>query len=444
MTIFATSMLSCMEKTHSNRAITQTYRLQNMNLQTFKQLLADSSRKEKVFQQFTDKYKVRFKTITDTVFANKRYRLNGIDTERYFYDGFLEFVENHLKGKDDNVIFEAWVHDMAREKALAARHAANKDLIKDLTQKGGVDNWSTAYEMIFEEYEDIFKNVTNRYFADSKYRGRKEDIKYIIHSLFYGYRCESGANGTPIRNYRSWLFIALRNYVNNKKNRDCIDDELGVGHYDIMPANLKSGDDNEEEGFDMSDGGTSSDTPSQGAPSGKEGDPQFIDTIQNAPKKSVADAGETDVEDEPQDDTWAREKMQKILGQITNPTYAEIIRLRIMEKNPWTHEEIAEELDIPMDQIYNRVNRAMVCLTEAALPFIRRKLGRLLEYHAAELKSSKMREMAEDYVEGQPVEEIAKKYHMSNPDTSEMLAKAYRELQKINKRNPIEFSTEES
>ena len=51
--------------------------------------------------------------------------------------------------------------------------------------------------------------------------------------------------------------------------------------------------------------------------------------------------------------------------------------------------------------------------------------------------------MAEDYADGKTIDEIAMKNKMTAGDTSKMIAIAYRELKKKDKKDPIEFSNEQ-
>ena len=462
-----------------------------MDLQTFKQMLKDKARKDIVFQQFVDKYKQRFKTILGTVFAHKRYHNidddYGIDIERYFYDGFQRFVINDLETQKDNANFESWVHSVATKKAADAKHEVNKELIKELTEIGGPEKWLQAYEMILVEYDNIFNFVTYKYFADNKYKGKKKEIKIVIAHLFYIYRLKSGPNGAVVKNYPSWLRTSLKNFVIENKNREEIDKELGVDHYDItIPIIITDdeGDEFDEDDFSTSFMGLKEDTEPQDAdpknngdndntedgtntgiqegvdsgeslPEEKDGteegqetgnnlstdDPAFLDSVQNEEKQDAAYVKEVGFDEKPQQYSWAREKINQYLAMISEPDYVEILRLRLMEE--WSLDDIAEKLDIPEEQKYNRMNRAMVKLIQVALPDLRRHLNRLLEFHGPELKKQNMRKMAEDYADGKTIDEIAMKNKMTAGDTSKMIAIAYRELKKKDKKDPIEFSNEQ-
>lgn len=469
MTIFAKkSSPQDKEAKTQQKTITISYSL-NMDLQIFKQLLKDESRKERIFQQFAAKYRRRFETIIGTEFANERYRgidaKYGIDIKKCFYDGFLQFVQKNLsKTQNDNCNFEDWVHDVATKKATAARHKVNKELIKELTRLGGPENWSRAYGLIVMEYDNIFNYVTFKYFADIKYKGKKSEIKTIIENLFYIYRMKSGAKGTVInKTYSGWLGVSLRNFVINSKIREEIDEEIGVDHYDItIPINFNDSDDeydednisaymmeigintrnqggatSEEVPFDFS-GGTSEDQ-EPGNPYSMD-IPVLLDTVQNV-EKQEASIVELPKASEDQESSVAKEIISKYLGQFKNSSYAEILRLRIVEG--WSRSIIAEKLGTSKEQASNRLSRAMHRLITVALPDIRRRLKTLLKYYGHFLKDQMMREMAEDYCNDIGIDSIAIAYQQTVSDTTEMIVMAYRELDKYYRNDPFEYSKEQ-
>lgn len=454
MAIFAKNTSPRKKESDTQVANILTYSLQSMNLQKFRQLLNNTTQRDRYDEQFYQKYREDFKTILGIVFAHPRYK--GIDTENYFRKGFLLFVIKKLDAQRGNVNFDKWVRDVAQEKAYAARHEINKYLILELTKTGGPENWYIVWSMIREEYDYVFTNVSNQFFAKKKYIGRKQEIKEIIKNLFFLYRLKSGAKGSNIRNFANWLFVSLKHFVNNPKNREKIDAELGIDHHDIIlpPEN----NDDELDEFDISDyekvkisvngrGGSPSidDTDkSENTKSGNDDseDPKFLDLIPNTEEQETVPISKLLVDEEPLDESFTKEMVERYLSLIPSSDNAEVLRLIYMEE--LSSSEVAEELGLSITQVYNKTRRGIISMIQVALPEIRRLFKQLFEFYGLQLKDMEMREMAALFCENWSVEDIAREFQMTVHITSEKLAKAYNELLKIYKKDPFESITEYS
>lgn len=441
-----------------------------MDIILFKHLMNDKSKRDKIFEQFIEKNKTRFENILGIVFADKRYR--DIDVNSYFYKNFLPFVLNDLEKQGDNISFDKWVSIVASKKAIQARHKVNQELIQNLINKNDTASSKEAYNLLITEHNDIFWKVILKFFNHSKYNGRHKEICYIITTRFYDYwqnqinnknekDNQEAQKKKPINDYKGYIYKCLKNYVNTKKYRQQIDEELSVDHHDILVTNKdKTNHHNQDEEQDDLNPLTIHDKEEKRkdpiAEIYTEIDPIESETddivVTDDPLFSLNEDGELKPndddkeEDEPQevqfDSTaisWTSERMNHCLSLIS-PGYAQILRLVFFED--MTREEIAEELQIPIEQVYNRINRAMVSLTREYIPYNQRKFKQLFNFYGQELKDPNQKILAEDFSSGMSIEQIACFKGMSKSKVSDLLARAFRELQKISKKDPFKFSNE--
>lgn len=384
-----------------------------MNIEKFSSLMNNQASRENAYQAFVCHYKEMFRTTINIAFSNKIYR--EIDKESFFYNGFQTFLIKEVRSAYKVTDFDSWVREIAQKKVKEARRETNKALAKSLTEEGGVEKWMTAFSLILMEYKHIVDNVIRKCFDDPKYASRYEEIGYVLMSLFNTYRIKSGANAVnTIDNYENWLFRCLYNFANNKKYREEIDTELGMGHYDIQivvekPNTYKDemddGDDNDDNHSDNND---------------------LLFDIEDE-ITTIYDGG--------------RERINKLLNIMPNQRYAELIRMLIVEE--WTQEEVVEELQIPPAQIYNLVNRAMVQLVTVALPEIQRKCRKLFKLYGSRIEDEEKRHLLADFFAGKTIEQLSVKYRMTYRAVSSELAITYRELLKIIKRDPLIFEKDD-
>ncbi len=502
MAIFAKNTTPCKKESDTQVANILTYSSQSMNLQIFRQLL-DSSNGARYYEQFYQKYRKDFKKILGTIFAHPRYK--DIDPEPYFKKEFLLFIKKELMAirgeltngqtpQDDNKIFINWVNYVGRKKAEDARHQVNKDLIIELLKVGGPENWGSAYNLIEREYDITFYAIAKKYFNNVKYKGRKKEIKEIIKTLFFLYRLKSGPKGYYIPKFEGWLFKCLKNFVNAQKNREVIDKELGLDHYDTNLPLASDDEDTDEEydddvisdyikrmteiiesgdvdpvyaseangGANYVDEATENNMDSDGqdgenheySPSvdvtGKSEskktknadseDPEFLDLIPNSEKQEATPDSALEAETEPKDRLLAKIRVERYLSLIPSSDNAEVLRLIFLQEMKAS--EVAEELGISIDQVYNKKNRGIIDMIQVALPDIRRQFKQMFEFYGMQLKDMEMREMAELYCENWSVEDIAKEFQKTVHITSEKLAKAYNELLKISIKESIKSKKE--
>ena len=232
---------------------------------------------------------------------------------------------------------------------------------------------------------------------------------------------ESGAKGTAeIENYKNWLFVSLRNFSNNKRFRQMIDDELCVGHHDTALPSLCSPEDSEEE---QVSGHTDGMTPVE---TGTE------ETMLSAPSRQAEDDGTA---------ADSRTRLSRYLDLMPHQKYARLIRLLILEGR--SREEVLLELDIPEAQLYNNVNRAMVQLVAVALPEIQRRCRKLFSMYAETIKDKRQRELLADFFRGASVEKLAMRHQMTRAAMAKNLATLYRELLKNIRRDPLLYSQDD-
>ena len=381
-----------------------------MNIEKFSSLMNNEASRESAYQAFVGHYKEMFRTTIGIAFSNKIYR--EIDKETFFYNGFQTFLVKEVKSARKITDFDSWVREIAQKKAKEARKETNKALAKSLTEEGGVEKWMTAFSLILTEYKHVVDNVIKKCFDDPKYAGRYEEIGYVLMSLFNTYRIKSGASAVnTIDNFENWLFFCLRNFANNKKYREDIDAELGMGHYDIqLVVEKPSSTHSDEQGEDDDQ---------------KDGSDLLFDIQDEI--TTIYDGG--------------RERINKLLNLMPNQRYSELIRLLIVEE--WTQEEVVEELQIPPAQIYNLVNRAMVQLVTVALPEIQRKCRKLFKLYGFRIEEEEKRLMLSDFFAGKTIEQLSIKYRMTYRAVSSELAITYRELLKIIKRDPLTFNKDD-
>lgn len=380
-----------------------------MNIEKFSSLMNNQASRESAYQAFVDHYKEMFRTTIGIVFSNRIYK--EIDKENFFYNDFQTFLVKEVRNAHKISDFDSWVREIAQKKAKDARRETNKTLAKSLTEEGGVEKWMTAFSLILTEYKHIVDNVIRKCFDDTKYVTRYEEIGYVLMSLFNTYRIKGGATAVnKIENFENWLFRCLCNFANNKKNRDEIDAELGMGHYDIQITVEKprhsEGQDEENDDQNNND------------------DLQF--DIQDE-ITTIYDGG--------------RERIDKLLKLMPNQRYAELIRMLIVEE--WTQEEVIEELPIPPAQIYNLVNRAMVQLVTVALPDIQKRCRKIFKLYGNRVEDVEKRAMLADFFAGKTIEQLSLKYKMTYRAVSSELAITYRELLKSIKRDPLIFEKDD-
>lgn len=380
-----------------------------MNIEKFSSLMNNQASRESAYQAFVGHYKEMFRTTIGIVFSNRIYK--EIDKESFFYNDFQTFLVKEVRNAHKISDFDSWVREVAQKKAKEARRETNKTLAKSLTEEGGVEKWMTAFSLILTEYKHIVDNVIRKCFDDTKYATRYEEIGYVLMSLFNTYRIKGGATAVnKIENFENWLFRCLCNFANNKKNRDEIDAELGMGHYDIQITVEKprhsEGQDEENDDQNNND------------------DLQF--DIQDE-ITTIYDGG--------------RERIDKLLKLMPNQRYAELIRMLIVEE--WTQEEVIEELQIPPAQIYNLVNRAMVQLVTVALPDIQKRCRKIFKLYGNRVEDVEKRAMLADFFAGKTIEQLSLKYKMTYRAVSSELAITYRELLKSIKRDPLIFEKDD-
>lgn len=376
-----------------------------MNIEKFSSLMNNQASRESAYKAFVSHYKEMFRTTIGIAFSNKIYK--EIDKESFFFNGFQTFLMKEVRDARKISDFDSWVREVAQKKAKEARRETNKCLAKSLTEEGGVEKWMTAFSLILTEYKHTVDNVIRRCFDDTKYASRYEEIGYVLMSLFNTYRIKGGATAVKtIDNFENWLFRCLCNFANNKKYREDIDAELGMGHYDIQITveKPKHSEERDDENDDHDENG------------GLEFD--LEDEI-----TTIYDGG--------------RERIDKLLKLMSNQRYAELIRLLIVEE--WTQEEVIEELQIPAAQIYNLVNRAMVQLVTVALPDIQRRCRKLFKLYGDRVEEEEKRAMLTDFFAGKTIEQLSLKYRMTYRAVSSELAITYRELLKSIKRDPLKF-----
>lgn len=508
MAIFAKNTTPCKKESDTQVANILTYSSQSMNLQIFRQFL-DSPNGASYYVLFYQKYRKDFKKILGTIFAHPRYK--DIDPEPYFKKEFLLFIKKELMAirgeqtngqtpQDDNKIFINWVNYVGRKKAEAAKHEINKYLIKELVNAGGPENWIAAYDLIPIEYDITFYAIAIKYFDNVKYKGRKKEIKEIIKTLFFLYRLKSlnrsksEKKDTKVEKFEGWLFLCLKNLVNNSTNRKEIDEELGLDHYDTNIPLPSDDEDNDKEydddvisdyikrmteiiesgdvdpvyaseangganyvdeatennmDSDGQDGENHENSPSVDVTGKSESkktknadseDPEFLDLIPNSEKQEAASDSALEAETEPKDRLLAKIRVERYLSLIPSSDNAEVLRLIFLQEMKAS--EVAEELGISIDQVYNKKNRGIIDMIQVALPDIRRHFKKMFEFYGLQLKDMEMREMAELYCENWSVEGIAMKFQKTEHITSEKLAKAYNELLKISIKESIKSKKE--
>lgn len=358
-----------------------------MKPSVFVQLLEDPQKGERDYSRFLIKHNGKFDNAISIRFSAKKYE--NVDVSAVFYDNFKEFIIQDLSligddvpdDRDDN-----WVYDLAERRIKKIRPEVNKKLAKILTQMGGAKNWGLACEIVYKEYQNVFKKVVSDYFRDDIYRGHGQEIVNILFQRFY----LSRVNATPIafiENYEGWLYICLRHLANRVRKE--IDQEIIIrdGNNISLDSILE----------------------------------KITQAAESSPSPDSTDKVPNNVTDgliEDPDPDWAHALLERYLRLIPNPKYAELIRAIKLEGIPV--ETMAEEWKCSIAAIYNMMNEAMTALVRVALPEIRKrnlkKYKKSQSYFKAhpedkELTDYEKKILKEFFEDGKKVEELAIKHH---------------------------------
>ena len=390
-----------------------------MTLSGLARLLDDQERCDETCRQLVRHYKQRFSAIIGILFADRRY--SDIDKEGLFYEGLASFIRKELASADKEGDLDTWMLETARKKAIEARHTANRMLVKSLTEKGGVENWLNAFSLIPVEYAAVFDNVVRSCFTDGKYVDRHDEITPILAALFNQYRVQSGAKGPQeIASFENWLYVSLRHFANNKRYRQMIDDELGIGHHDTaLPGGQRPAGPDDALPEDTDDGIC------------QESGPPCL--AEEAPFPIVMETDHTGQD--------SRMRLSRYLSLMPHRKYARLIKMLMLEGR--SREEVVLELGIPEAQLYNNVNRAMVQLVTVALPDIQRHCRKQFRLYADTLRDEGQRELLAAFFNGSSVDQLALGHRMTRAAMAKKLASLYRELLKNIRRDPLQYSQDD-
>lgn len=212
-------------------------------------------------------------------------------------------------------------------------------------------------------YVQSIKKAVRLCYSDVKYRGLFKDIYDTYISLFYVYLLAKSEQLSKIEtSLAGYLFVAAKNFANDKKVREAIEISIGLSDHSIFVdidriiASLLSNEDGIE--------------------------PPIEEPIISPDSDSY----------------WAEYLTNKYINSIPNERYRIAIRAIVLEGMP--REELAEEFDISYPAGINMLlNHAMTALTNVALPDIRWRSKKHYAQYGHLVKDEGDRLLLQDYFE---------------------------------------------
>ena len=424
----------------------------NMNLKEtliiFRTSLLNNQKRQETFDKFLTKFKKHFDIVIGLYFADNKYE--DVDIESIYYDNLIDFVEKATKNDHGYTDVATWVNYIARIRASEVTKKVNREAVRLLTNKGGVDNWDKAYTMMESAYDDVFKKVVY-----SNFKGMNAyhaDIRRCLSSYFYESRKKAGANKPPkeIDNYEGWLYQCLRNEANKKRN--AIYAELGIDHIDL-PNVLKDEEDCNDD-FEIED---SMDVLHQ--------DFSENETVKNDMKPVTVLYDEENQEEEVEEnneEVTVNEKDEATPNDsvelITDNYYKNLEHYieMMLEKDEkyrnFLKDDLLDERDnewlmqkyaIPTG-IYNLRRRAKIKLLILALPDKQRLFKSLTKKYAMFLEDDQQRALMQDFfIEGLSYEEMARCRKTTPGIIGKQVVEAFYSLVDISKNIQLEYANDE-
>ena len=365
---------------------------------------SDVSKQERYFERFLEKYKRVFENCMGISFSSEKYDVVNIKT--FFYGDLKNFVIEKLATVKKGVLVEKWVYDLSSDRIKDIRQRVDKEVARIRTQEGGFKNWGIVYEIINNDYDYIFKKVSNVCFRDDKHKGVQKEIADILKQEFYLSRAGAPNPIEKITNYEDWLFTSVRNLANKK--RKSIESEVCV-----LGSEIKSLDDLEKK-CDTTEI-NQDENPSQSVSKESE------DTLETKNSLLISATGEEELKTD----------LERYLSLMPNRVYADLIRAIKLENVDV--DVIAEELDITSAAVYNRMNEAMTMLVSIALPDIQRRCRKIFNRCINKMDSGYHKTiLIEFFRENKSIEELCLEHKRLPKAISSDLKRAYDQLKRIN------------
>lgn len=421
------------------------------NLIIFESSLKNKQKRLETFDKFLNRYKQTFDKVISLKYGDDKYE--GVDIASIFYDNLIDFVEKEAKNDHGCTDIPTWVNRIGRIRADNIINEVNREAVRILTNKGGVENWDKAYTIMESAYDDVIKKVVY-----SKFKGMNKHYAAIYRSVstyFYEGRKKSGANKPKkeIKNYKAWLTTCLRHKADEKREK--IYEELGIDHADL-PENLKDEQDPNED-FEVDNYKVDQNEDFSESDNGKEdnmSDTAMYDEENQQEENDVNNDEETDNEEikATQKDTVVLttdnyfNELEHYINMMPEKTeddirYKDFLKDDLLDErdNEW----LIDKYEIPSG-IYNLRRRAKSQLFKVALPDKRRQFKSLAIKYVNFIADKKERQIIQQFfIDGKSYEEIAKTEKTTPSNIGNKVVVALHNLVKRAKDDPWEYANDE-